>query len=1037
MKIKGKIIAVLATLGLLLTMMSAIPVAGATAGTVTISGGVTNESIDWFSLTANYNRVGVTVADADANVPTDLVGSCTSGALTFKCELVGQGGEGTGTGANLGYNYTNAVANRPIVDRNSDDIPDAVTVRSLQAGTSYLLSTASASAGTIRLAAPTVANAYTREATAAYSADVAANSLTSQLTQPAKIEFRWTGIVAGDTLGANGVTIIGKKIDPVTLVVESADSTTTLPASANANLNNLEDADGAANGNLNLRTADYYSTITSWAIDWGAQAQDVSIVELETVAIGYQYDKRDTITGKVSISSTSSPTAVAIDVLEANTVAGKASGSFVQTVVLTSDISKNGVACTQNQVNAGADPCAATTEKQLYVANGDLITTSYADASPAATITDTGRVDLTAPVITLLSPTDKSNSNVGTPTYSVQVTDDVVADAASAGIIDTAIQFKLKDEGGGAGGADVTETRSPITRGFQVSLLESAARGEGELSWWVNVADKVGNTPAATVTGTVEAKPYKVTFDYTAPTLATAETGKGLKNVGATNEAETANSRTSVKVGFTLGAAAKTYSKIDPATVTADDFLVAGVAPSAVSINAAGNAVYLTVAEQATNAKPKVELSGELSDLAGNKRTSGKVDTATDVLDPILTVAVTPGITKEKVTITVQSSETLNAAPVITTGTNAAINEQTTVPAVVATGVNSWKAEQTAVAAEASRFWIKAVGTDIAGNADTAGDALDNNGVADTTDVINFQTDLIAPLATVTPTSVEAGDVFLRVVFDEDEGKTDGNSARGDQQGSVYTDAYKKVTLTSAKLKNTTQGTEEDVLAGFYTSDNIDFVLAKNLTKDSYSLVLGFTDEALNTGTATQAITVTARAKTTISLTPGYNYISLPGNATSSAINDIIAAADPVSHVFAYDSTAANPWLTATRDATTGLFVGDVSSLKAGTGYILKATAFVDLKVDIPTASYNSIPGVNTVRAGQWSLLGLANRAGANVDADQYLTGTAWSVCVTYAPATNAWTTIRPDTTTVTANNLTAKAAYFCYFREDGTVVQQ
>jgi len=203
-KIKGKIIAVLATLGLLLTMMSAIPVAGATAGTATISGGVTSESIDWFSLTTSYNRVGVTIADADANIATDLVGSCTSGALTFKCEIVGHGGEGTGTGANLGYQYTNTAANRPMVDRNADDIPDAVTVRSLQAGTSFLLSTASASAGTIRLAAATTALSYEREATAAVAnaTAIAANALTSQLSQPSKIEFRFTGVVAGDVLTA-------------------------------------------------------------------------------------------------------------------------------------------------------------------------------------------------------------------------------------------------------------------------------------------------------------------------------------------------------------------------------------------------------------------------------------------------------------------------------------------------------------------------------------------------------------------------------------------------------------------------------------------------------------------------------------------------------------------------------------------------------------------------------------------------------------------------------------------------------------------
>jgi len=1028
-KIKGKIIAVLATLGLLLTMMSAIPVAGATAGTVAISGGVTNESIDWFSLTANYNRVGVTVADADANIAKDLGGSCTSGALTFKCELVGIGGEGTDIPNAAGLKYT--ATNTPMVDRNADDIPDAVTVRSLQAGTSFLLSTASASAGTIQLAAATTKTAYERKATAAINANtaVAATALTSQLSQPAKIEFRWTGIVAGDLLGGAGITIIGKKINPATMVVETADSTTTL--AGGANLDTLDNADGANDGNYNMRSADYYSSITTFAIAAGAQAKDFSVVEIETVAVGYQYDDRDTITGKVTINSTSSPTAVAIDVLEANTNAGKASGSFTQTVVLTNDISLNGVLCTQAKVNAGADPCAATTEKQLYVTDGDLITTSYADASPAATITDTARVDLTAPVITLVSPGDKSHTSIGTPTYSVQVIDDIVADSASAGVADTAIQFKLKDEGGGAGGADVTETRSPVTRGFQVSLLEAAARGEGALTWWAVVSDKVGNVPASTVVGANEAKPYTVTFDYAAPTVATAETGIGLKNVGATDEAETTGTATSVKVGFTLGTAGKTYSPVDTATVSTADFLVAGVAPTAVSVNAAGTAVYLTVATMATDAKPKVELSGEIADKAGNKRTSGTVAAAADKLAPTITATVAPGISKEKVVITVTSSETLVSTPVVTIATVAAFNEQAATPTVTSTGVNTWTTEVAAVATEATKWWVKAVGTDINANATTVGDGTP------ATDIVTLQTDLLAPLATVTPTSVEAGDVFLRVVFDEDEGKTDGNSARGDQNSTIYTDGYKKVTLTSAKIKNTTTGVEEDVLSGFYSSDQIDFVLAKNLVKDSYELILGFVDEALNAGTKTQAITVTARAKTTISLTPGYNYVSLPGNATSSAINDIIAAADPVSHVFAYDSSAANPWLTATRDATSGLFVGDVSALTAGTGYIMKATAFVDLKVDIPTASYNSIPGINTVRGGQWSLIGLANRAGTAVDADSYLTGTSWSVCVTYDPATNAWTTLRPDTTTVTANNLAAKASYFCYFREDGTIVQQ
>jgi len=389
------------------------------------------------------------------------------------------------------------------------------------------------------------------------------------------------------------------------------------------------------------------------------------------------------------------------------------------------------------------------------------------------------------------------------------------------------------------------------------------------------------------------------------------------------------------------------------------------------------------------------------------------------------------------VTITVQSSETLVAAPVITTGTNSAFTENSVTPTVTSTGVNSWKATHTAAAAAATKQWVKVAGTDINANQEIIGDSL-VAAVASTADVVTFQADKIAPVVTVTPTSVEEGDIFIRVIFDEDEGKegTTSSMSRGDATASVYTDGYKKVTLTSAKLKNKTSGVEEDVLSAFFTKDNVEYVLVKNLAKEKYEVSLGYKDEAGNTGTKTHAITVTARTKITISLTPGYNYFSLPGTPLSGSINDIIAAADPITHVFAYDSTQDNPWLTATRDATTGLFVGDISTLSAGQGYIAKATAFVDLKVDIPTASYNALPGVNQVKGGAWSLIGVATRGdGATVAADDYLVGTKWSVCVTYDPdpSTGGWTSVRPGA----SSNLAVNTAYFCYFREDGTIVQQ
>lgn len=294
MKIKGKIIAVLATLGLLLTMMSSIPAAGATAGKVTISGGVTNESVDWFSLKSSYNRVGVTVTDADENKATDLVGSCTSGTLTFKCELVGQGGEGTGTGTSLGKNFS--VSNTPMVDRNSDDIPDSVTVRSLQAQQSFLLSTASAAGGTLTLSAATAANTYSKLAATAVGADTVATALTTQVTQPSLIEIVFTDVSAGDALGTSGVTLAGTTVAAATLVA-TASATEDLGASAD-----LAALDTDSDGTVKIRSTNYFSSVSSFAVDHSAGSFSIAINELETVATGYQYDGQDTVTSKVTIT---------------------------------------------------------------------------------------------------------------------------------------------------------------------------------------------------------------------------------------------------------------------------------------------------------------------------------------------------------------------------------------------------------------------------------------------------------------------------------------------------------------------------------------------------------------------------------------------------------------------------------------------------------------------------------------------------------------------------------------------------------------
>ena len=76
--------------------------------------------------------------------------------------------------------------------------------------------------------------------------------------------------------------------------------------------------------------------------------------------------------------------------------------------------------------------------------------------------------------------------------------------------------------------------------------------------------------------------------------------------------------RTSVRVAFS--------EFLEPASVEANDFRVGGALPS--TANVSGSDVYLTVAAQAPDAAPEVELVGEVSDLSGNTLQAGPKQTA-------------------------------------------------------------------------------------------------------------------------------------------------------------------------------------------------------------------------------------------------------------------------------------------------------------------------------------------------------------------------------------------------------------------------
>ena len=166
---------------------------------------------------------------------------------------------------------------------------------------------------------------------------------------------------------------------------------------------------------------------------------------------------------------------------------------------------------------------------------------------------------------------------------------------------------------------------------------------------------------------------HKITLDSTKPTATGAETGIGWDRSKAE---ETSNDDTAVRVTFS--------EDIDPASVSASDFTVGGVRPSAAVVGTTEDdedtplpvnektthQVYLTVAALAPDSSPEVVVTGQVRDLGGSVLDT-TLDEATvaarDGLDPSITVSVDTelAVKDDEVIVTVDSNERLSTTNLI------------------------------------------------------------------------------------------------------------------------------------------------------------------------------------------------------------------------------------------------------------------------------------------------------------------------------------------------------------------------------------
>jgi len=674
-----------------------------------------------------------------------------------------------------------------------------------------------------------------------------------------------------------------------------------------------------------------------------------------TATFGYHtqdsYAGTDTTLRRAKVISTSDP---AGEWLTVNEVASTTDSTANATSRLFSGIIfLSGDAATQGANSDG-----------VWVQDGDTLTAQYYDSAGTLVDSDTVVVDGVDPTIAAIVPADGTITNVSNPTITFDVTDTGSGISASTFSDDVTltingtlvpsenISFQAIAGGFRAIFAQGTAwTNSVVNTGFAVT-------DSTEFSLAITATDQAGNI--ATVSG----DDANITIDKTVPVLGSAQTG-------------TANT--------TIVATFSDTSGLDSASIAADgsDFTLVGATITGAAVDATdGNKVNLTVNAMASDAKPTVQVSGSITDKAGNAAlTTADAITATDGVTAVIsaiTIDKDLAILADKVTVTLATDEkmavdwpkvsivgptgaTSNGLKTATSPTPNNFSADTTVVAGDTTGVygvtiqgkdlgNNLTNNLTAVTAE-----IPTIAGAVLTVANGPIGDLDVSGAVSAADVTVFRNATTTGAPTVTAVDASARTITLAspatstfawtvsysyaaasdtfeidqaaptVTFDPANGTTVQSQSPFIRiifdEDEYPGDSFKTVTLTKAELTKP-DATTMDLLTTFTSGDNIEFIWsATDLALGEYTLKVSGTDAAGNAVTDSTGKFTIAKRSVTLSIRPGWNLISLADAPApdKQGVNDVFSSSK-IDVVLTYDARVNN-WFRAVRqtDGTLGL----------------------------------------------------------------------------------------------------------------------
>ena len=484
--------------------------------------------------------------------------------------------------------------------------------------------------------------------------------------------------------------------------------------------------------------------------------------------------------------------------------------------------------------------------------------------------------------------------------------------------------------------------------------------------------------------------------------------------------------------------------------------------------------VFLTVNALTPNARPKVELVDNVEDIAGNRKSTGTIQTATDRIAPTLTVAVREGdrpVTNKDVTLTVTSNEdigtpTVRYMRVDSHSPDDGDSDQTLATArtdAVVTFKSAKEYEVKITPNEDGLYTVFVTADDSAGgNPGTIGDETDPIDVDSDTTAILFERDKNLSKPDFDPDksgvndSFETDDAngFIRIDYSaegkeyttttraavaavlDDPATTNVNEARAavPEMSGDDLDTHGRLTVVSA----TFDGNDITDALNSNSAGNVFQYHLDGIAVGEYKLEMTVRDEAGNQNAAAHkgTIKVIERKPYKLTLNPGWNLVSLPGQPADTDINAVIPADHPIDAVRGYDPMVPGAWLIA-EEGGDGTFSGTLETIEAGTAYWIKSTSFQDLEVNIPKPTPGSLTLLPTISISQgWNLVPILDVDGDFELADQtptdnYFSGlTTGSIAAiyTYNTVTNSWMAVEED-------GVALGKGYWVYATKPGVIV--